>query len=205
MKSSFNAFGSRSVEFGSLHTPIWLGTVSPVPVGGTLAEAFRKKGILIPAGAGVNLSSKVITPLLTYVVKAVSTGVITIDASAYGYEPKVGDYLFKVGASDFSNNGTPVIITAVAANATDASLLDVTVAVEVSANDTVALAFSAQAIAPNGYLYNDIFTGDLDENVNATGAVVMFHPEGILIDLTPCADIAVAMAKAVPGVYQHKA
>lgn len=205
MKSSFNAFGSGAAEYGQLHTPVWLGVVSPVPVGGTLVEAFRKKGILIPAGAGVNLNNKVITPLLTYVVKAVDTGVITIDPKEYGYEPKVGDYLFKVSTSDFANNGTPVAITAVAANADDPKLLDVTVAVNAAANDVVGLAFSNSAIVPNGYLYNDIFTGDLEENVNATGAVVMFHHEGILIDLTPCAGIADAMKKAVPGVYQHKA
>lgn len=52
----------------------------------------------------------------------------------------------------------------------------------------------------NGYLYNDINLGDLD-NPQATGAVVMYHPEGLLADFTPAKDIADATLKAkVPGV-----
>lgn len=205
MSSSFNAFGSRASEIGGSR-PVWLGTPTPVPVGGTLASAYAKKGILIPAGTPVNLASKVITPYLTYAVTAVTGSVtgITIDPKAYGYVPQVGDYLFLVNKTDFSNNGTPVAITAVAANATDASLLDVTIALTgATVGSVVALAFASTAApVPNGYLWNDIFLGDLESDLAATGAVIEHAPDGILIDLTPAADIKAAMKAAVPGVYQ---
>lgn len=52
----------------------------------------------------------------------------------------------------------------------------------------------------NGYLYNDINLGDL-QNPKATGAVVMYHGEGLLVDFTPAKDIPDATLKAkVPGV-----
>jgi serine acetyltransferase len=60
-------------------------------------------------------------------------------------------------------------------------------------------------VTPNGYLYNDIWLGDIDvtdESAAATGAVVNHHPEGILIDRTPARGIAAAMAAAVPYVQQ---
>lgn len=206
MPSSFNAFGSKAVDYGQSHKPVWLGTVSPRPVGGVLATAFRKKGLHIPAGTGINLDNKVITPLLTYAVKAVAGSVtgITIDPSEYGYVPAVGDYMFIVNASAFGSNGSPVAITAVAPNATDSKLLDVTIALTgATTSSIVALAFSSTKLAtPNAYLYNDIYTGDLDSDVNATGAAVDFHGEGLLVDLTPCAGCAAAMKAAVPNVIQ---
>jgi len=205
MSSSFNAFGSRASEIGGSR-PVWLGTPTPVPVGGTLASGFAKKGIFIPAGTPVNLASKVITPYLTYAVTAVTGSVtgITIDPKAYGYVPQVGDYLFLVNKTDFSNNGTPVAITAVAANATDASLLDVTIALTgATVGSVVALAFASTAApVPNGYLWNDIYLGDLEDDLAASGAVIEHAPDGILIDLTPAAEIKAAMKAAVPGVYQ---
>lgn len=206
---SFNSFGSKSAEYGQTHKPIWLGVVSPRPVGGTLAEAFRIKGLHIPAGTGINLASKVITPLLTFKVTAVAkesttvTGVTISFPADYGYVPKVGDYLFRVNASAFGSNGSPVAITAVAPNATDASLLDVTIALTgATVGDVVGLALSSSDFpAPNAYLYNDIYL-DADSDINATGAAVDFHGEGILIDFTPCAGIAAAMKAAVPNVIQ---
>lgn len=208
MPSSFNAFGSRGREIGGSN-PVWLGVPTPVPVGGTLASGFAKKGIFIPAGTPVNLASKVITPYLTYVLTAVakesSTIVgVTIDPKAYGYVPQVGDYLFSVSKSNFASNGSPVAITAVAANATDASLLDVTIALTgVAVGDVVALAPSSTALGtPNGYLWNDIYLGDLEDDLAASGAVIEHAPDGILIDLTPAAEIKAAMKAAVPGVYQ---
>lgn len=214
MKSSFNAFGSAESNFGQTHQPVWLGTVSPRPVGGVLAAAFRKKGIRIPAGTGINLASGVITPMLTYEVKAVAGSVtgITIDPKEYGYVPAVGDYLGLVNASAFGSNGSPVAITAVAPNATDASLLDITIALTgATVGAIVCLGFSSTKVpAPNAYLYNDIYMGDIEvtaagvtaNTVAATGAAVDFHGDGILIDLTPCAGIAAAMKAAVPNVIQ---
>lgn len=212
MASSFNAFGSKTADYGQLHTPVWLGTVRPMPVGGVLAEKFRIKGLHIPAGTGINIAGGVITPFITYKVKTNTAGtgtyVLTLDPTdvkAFGYVPKVGDYLQLVDNSSFGSNGTAAAITAVAPNATDASLVDVTVNINAAAGRCVVLNFAnAKIAAPNAYLYNDIFLGDLDqnENLNASGAAVNFHGEGILIQLTPCAVYAAAMAAAVPTVVQ---
>ena len=153
-------------------------------------------------------------PMLTYEVKAVAGSVtgITIDPKEYGYVPAVGDYLGLVNASAFGSNGSPVAITAVAPNATDASLLDITIALTgATVGAIVCLGFSSTKVpAPNAYLYNDIYMGDIEataagvaaNTVAATGAAVDFHGEGILIDLTPCAGIAAAMKAAVPNVIQ---
>lgn len=210
--SSFNAYGSESNEMGQSHVPVWLGTVAPHAVGGMLNTAFLKKGLRIPAGTGVNLTAGVINPLLTYVVKAVNTGVITIDPKEYGFTPAVGEYLFLVNADSFASNGSPVAITAVAANAANSALLDVTVAIEgVAVGSVVAFApTSGAAPAPNGYLYNDIYLGGIevtaatiaDKTAAASGAVVDFHGEGLLVELTPCAGIEKAMKAAVPNVIQ---
>lgn len=216
--SSFNAFGSASLEAGQSHVPVWLGTVSPHAVGGTIATAFLKKGLHIPAGTAVNLTDKVITPFLTYKVKTNTAGSSTyvltldpVDVAAYGYVPQVGDYLQLVSESAFSSNGNATAITAVAPNATDPSLIDVTVNINAAAGKSVVLNFASSKIAvPNGYLYNDIYLGDIDVNAAnvaaftaaASGAVVDFHGEGILIDLTPCAGYPAAMKAAVPNVIQ---
>lgn len=215
--SSFNAYGSEANEIGQSHVPVWLGVVAPHAVGGTLATGFLKKGLRIPAGTGVNLTAGVITPLLTYKVVDVieeSSAVVgvTIDPKEYGFVPAVGEYLFLVNKSAFASNGSPVAITAVAANASNPELLDVTVDLSTAAEgDVVAFAPSSTALsAPNGYLYNDIYLGGIEvtaaaisaKTVAATGAVVDFHGEGLLVELTTCADIAAAMKAAVPNVIQ---
>lgn len=217
--SSFNAYGSEANEIGQSHVPVWLGVVAPHAVGGTLATGFLKKGLRIPAGTGVNLTAGVITPLLTYkVVDVIETGSpaavtgVTIDPKEYGFAPVAGDYLFLVNKSAFASNGSPVAITAVAPNASNPELLDVTVDLSTAAkDDVVAFAPSSTALsAPNGYLYNDIYLGGIEvtaaaisaKTVAATGAVVDFHGEGLLVELTPCADIAAAMKAAVPNVIQ---
>ena len=98
-----------------------------------------------------------------------------------------------------------------APNATDPSLIDVTVNINATAGKSLVLNFASSKIAvPNGYLYNDVNMGDIDVNSTsvanytaaASGAVVDFHGEGILIDLTPCAGYAAAMKAAVPNVIQ---
>ena len=211
--SSFNAFGSASNEVGQSHVPVWLGTVAPHAVGGTIATAFLKPGLHLPAGMAVNLNDKIITPFITFKVKANTAGTNTyvltldpVDAAAYGYIPQVGDYLQLVGDSAFSSNGNATAITAVAPNGTDAS-----VNINATAGKSLVLNFASSKIAvPNGYLYNDVYMGDIEVNSTtvgeytaaASGAVVDFHGEGILIDLTPCAGYAAAMKAAVPNVIQ---
>lgn len=55
----------------------------------------------------------------------------------------------------------------------------------------------------NGYLYNDIYIGsvaDTDVDNAATGAIVMHHAEGLLIDRTDFADKAAELQAKIPGV-----
>ena len=61
-----------------------------------------------------------------------------------------------------------------------------------------------ETVTPNGYLYNDIYLGKIaegDVENAATGAIVMNHAEGLLIDNTEFADIADTLATKIPGVY----
>lgn len=186
-----------------MHKPVWLGTVAPHAVGGVLAEKFRVQGLHLPAGTPVNLSAGVIKPVLAYEIKSVAsasstvTG-ITIDPSAYGVVPTTSDKM-KLVAS-----GSAVAITGVAPNATNANLLDITIALT-GATEGAAVALvpagESTAASPNGYLYNDIYLGDASD-ANATGAVVDFHGEGLLIDFTPAAFMKAAMKTAVPNVTQ---
>lgn len=188
---SFNAYGTTAKEFGRGHKPVWLGTVAPHAVGGVLAEAYRVKGLLLPAGTPVNLTNGIITPVLIQAAVAVSGNKVTIDPSVLGIVPSVGDTL----------NGKA--ITAVAANATNPALVDVTAAETgaVAGEGVTILPSGASAATPNGYLYNDIFLGDLTD-ANATGAVVDFHGEGLLIDFTPAAFMKAEMKTNVPNVIQ---
>ena len=58
-------------------------------------------------------------------------------------------------------------------------------------------------VNPNGYLYNDIYLDNIaegDVENAATGAIVMYHAEGLLIDNTEFADIADTLATKIPGV-----
>jgi len=205
MKSSFNAFGRGEYACGSLGTPVWLGTVKPVPAGGVLAAAYLLKGALYQAGTPVNLASKVITPLVVMKVTAVTTGVVTVDPGNYGIVPTVSDFIQKMGAT-FAKNGPATAITAVAVNSSDPTKLDITTSLSLSAGDTVAIVPSSEGAAiPNGYLYNDIWLGDIDltsEGAAATGAVVSHHAEGLLVDRTPAAGVKAQMLAVVPGVYQ---
>lgn len=55
----------------------------------------------------------------------------------------------------------------------------------------------------NGYLYNDIYLDAIAEgdlNNAATGAIVMHHGEGLLIDRTDFADVKDTLQKNIPGV-----
>jgi len=197
--TTFNAYGTSAKEIGKTNKPVWLGVVTPHAVGGVLAENFRIAGAHYPAGTPVNLTAGILTPVLTLSVKAVATGKITVDPSEFNIAPAVGDKVQAIGEST-----TAAAITAVAPNSANADLLDVTVSLTgVSVGDAVAIMPSSETAyaAPNGYLYNDIYLGDLSE-ANATGACVDFHGEGLLIDFTPAAAIKAVMKANVPNVVQ---
>ena len=227
--SSFNAYGSETRELGQSHVPVWLGPVAPVPVGGVLASAFLRKGLLLGAGFPVNLTNKVLTPFIGWEVVSMETvstddNIVIKPAVLGGVEivPAVGDLIQKVG-STFAATGKAAAITAVTAlTGADAGKYEVTVLHaatidSVSEGDFIAIS-SADAAGsskslknqPNGYLYNDIYLGDLDDSaaaksahtIAATGAVVKFHKYGLLVDLTASAEFKAQMAAAVPGVLQ---
>lgn len=50
--NSFNVYGQTEERIGG-NTPVWLGTVKPVPVGATIIAAERLEGQVIPAGTPV--------------------------------------------------------------------------------------------------------------------------------------------------------
>ena len=55
----------------------------------------------------------------------------------------------------------------------------------------------------NGYLYNDIYLDSVKEgdvNTAATGAIVMHHAEGLLIDRTEFGALKAELQAKVPGV-----
>ena len=223
--SSFNAFGSESIETNQSHIPVWLGVVGPVPVGGTLDKAFAKPGFLLGAGAPVNLSGKIITPFVAWeVVSNTASGsnsVIVVKAAEFGgveIAPAADDLVQKVGAT-FAATGKAAVVASVSAlTGEDAGKYEITVVAanidSVSEGDFIALSAATAAGTgkslknqPNGYLYNDIYFGNLGGSANdytlaATGAVVMYHHDGLLVELTPSAPFKDAMKAAVPGVLQ---
>lgn len=215
MKSSFNVFGQANKVYGATSTPVWLGVVSPVPVGGVLASAFKVAGALYPAGTPVNLTNKVITPFISFDVTAYTAGdtydVVTVVPNVPGFKLEASDNIMKVGAT-FDAKATGYAVTAVEESN---GALKVSIAHQntapFAAGDAIAEAAavgankSLLAAAPNAYLYNDICFGDVDvtaDTAAATGACVRYHGEGILIDRTPAAGIAAACAVAIPGVLQ---
>lgn len=224
--SSFNAFGSESLETSQSHIPVWLGVVGPVPVGGTLDKAYAKPGFLLGAGAPVNLTDKIITPFIAWEVVSMTTvstdDVIVVKPAEFGgaeLVPAVGDFIQKVGAS-FAATGKAAAVTAVTALAGDdagkyeVKVLHSATVDSLSEGDFIAISAATAAgsgkslkVQPNGYLYNDIYFGNLggsaeDGTLAATGAVVMFHHDGLLVELTPSAPFKDAMKAAVPGVLQ---
>lgn len=205
MKSTFNTYGRSVFGGGQFHVPVWMGNVHPVPVGGMLPAAYLKKGALYPAGMPVNLTGKVLTPFIVMKVTAYESGKVTVDPGQYGITPDTTCYVQKVGAT-FAKNSAAAAVTAVAANDTDKTKMDLTTTLTVAAGDAIVLSFASEgAKAPNAYLYNDISLGDIDvadDSCAASGAAVQFHAEGILVDRTPSADVKAQMAAAVPGVLQ---
>ena len=228
--SSFNAFGSVSVETNQSHIPVWLGVVGPVPVGGTLKKDYAQKGFLLPAGSPVNLTDKIITPFVGYEVVAftAATGseandTIVVKAADFGgveIAPAASDVIQKVGAT-FATQGAAraIVSSTLITEGTNAGCYTVLIAHSanlgtLAAGDvltpsagTAGASGKSIAVQPNGYLYNDIYFGDLGGSANeftlaATGAVVKYHHDGLLVELTPSAAVKEQMAAAVPGVLQ---
>lgn len=224
--SSFNAFGSTTNEVGQSHVPVWLGTVTPVPVGGTIDKAYAKKGFFLGAGAPVELADKIIKPFFAWEVVAFNAGdgtTVTTDSIIIKPDtnlPAVGDFIQKVGSA-FTSTGKAAAVASIdlLTSGDNAGCYEIKVAHSatvdsLNAGDAVSLSSAAAAgsskslaVKPNGYLYNDIYLGDLDGDADAftiaaTGAVVKFHAEGLLVELTPSAAVKTQMAAAVPGVLQ---
>ena len=225
--SSFNAFGSEASNIGQSHVPVWLGMVGPVPVGGTLDKAYARKGFFLGAGAPVNLTGKIIKPFFAWEVVAFNAGdgtTVTTDSiiikDVNGVTPAVGDYVQKVG-STFAATGKAAAVASIdlltsgdnegcyAVKVAHSATVDSLSAGDAIALSTAVAAGSSKSLAnqPNGYLYNDIYFGALDGNKDAytlaaTGAVVMYHHDGLLVELTPSAPVKAQMKAAVPGVLQ---
>ena len=228
--SSFNAFGSASVETNQSHIPVWLGVVGPVPVGGTLKKEYAQKGFLLPAGSPVNLTDKIITPFVGYEVVSYSAAgasdtydTIVVKPADFGgvkVAPSADDILQKVGGTfDATGAARAVYSSTLITEGTNAGAYTVLIAKSanlgsLAAGDvltpsagTAGASGKSIAVKPNGYLYNDIYFGDLDGDANAytlaaSGAVVMYHHDGLLVELTPSAGLKAQMKAAVPGVLQ---
>ena len=228
--SSFNAFGSEAIDAAQSHIPVWLGTVGPVPVGGTLKKDYVRKGFLLPAGSPVNLTDKIITPFIGWVVVAYSAAgasdtydTIVVKPAEFGgveIAPAADDVIQKVGAT-FATTGAAraVYSSTLITEGTNAGCYTVLIAKSanlgsLNAGDvltpsagTAGASGKSIACQPNGYLYNDIYFGNLEGSANeytlaATGAVVKYHHDGLLVELTPSAAVKELMAAAVPGVLQ---
>ena len=224
-KSSFNAFGAKAKNYGS-NVPVWLGVPTPVPVGGTLASAACIAGALYGAGFPVKLASKTITPFIgwevvsfTAAVSPATEDVVVVKPVVLGkvtVAPAVGDFIQKVGAT-FATTGKAAEVTAstLLTSGDNEGCYEVKVLHSAtidtpSAGDVITISAAEDAgssksikVIPTGYLWNDIYFGDLESNLAATGAVIEFAPDGILIDLTPAAAVKAQMKAAVPGVYQQ--
>ena len=228
--SSFNAFGSEAMDAAQIHIPVWLGVVGPVPVGGTLKKDYAQNGFLLPAGSPVNLTDKIITPFVGYevvaftaatgsetydtiVVKPADFGGVKVAPAADDVLQKVGDTFAATGAAraaysstlitEGTNAGCYTVLVAHSANLGTLAAGDVLT----PSAGTAGASGKSIAVKPNGYLYNDIYFGALDGSANnfdlaATGAVVMYHHDGLLVELTPSAAVKDQMKAAVPGVLQ---
>jgi len=219
--SSFNAFTQKKRTGYNGGVPVWLGIVSPRPVGGTLATAFCKEGILIPAGAPVYFdeANKTVTPFLAWEVVSVdsSTHAITVKANDYAILPAANDFLGIVGTT-FAATGAAGKASSVAAGATDGQYVitmtdgkldGATAGSFLAASAATAVASSGASLAnqPNAYLYNDVcienlLPGESYDSKKASCAVVDFHGEGILINRTASAPFKSQMKSAVPAVIQ---
>lgn len=217
MASTFNAFGKTRKEWGNPSVPVWLGKVRAVPVGGSLADADIIDGAFYAAGTPVQLDGKTIKIFRGYKVKSFAAGESTADDTIVVYAegniaPEVDDIIQVVGAT-FAATGSAAAVKTVAIADGEITItvangaLGTPAAGDVITYSASESAGSSKAIAviPNGYLYNDIYLDNIDVNdecAGASGAVVRYHGEGILINRTPAAIVKAQMAAAVPGVLQ---
>lgn len=219
--SSFNAFTQKVRANAGQSVPVWLGVVSPRPVGGVLTAPFRKAGILIPAGTPVHFdeAAGTIAPFAAWKVVSVnsSTHAITVEASAVDVLPVEGDYLGIVGAT-FATTGAAAAVSSVAAGSTEgqyvitmatAAIDGATAGQYIAWSSATSAGASGKSLAnqPNAYLYNDIciapaVAGVSYDYIAASGAVVDFHGEGLLINRTPGAPFAAQLKVAIPNVIQ---
>lgn len=219
--STYNTYFNAEARYGQ-HIPVWLGVVSPIPVGGVLAESECVAGNFLPAGTPMELKAGVASPLKGFVVKSTATSgtntIITVKPLFPGESPKTSDFLQKVGAT-FAATGKAWNPDAVAVNSSDAEAFDITIATanidSVAAGDVLAYS-SATAegsskslkVQPNYYLYNDVAIpsdgpGITISNIQASVALVNFHGEGILVNRTPAAAVKAQMKAACPNVIQE--
>lgn len=219
--STYNTYFNKNIQAGA-EVPVWLGVVSPIPVGAVLGSDYAKAGAFYPAGTPMALDAtgRIATPLLGFVVLNYATdstnSLITVKGNVPGLAPKATDVLQKVGAT-FAATAKAWSPASIAAGANDGEYV---ITVATSGIDVVAagdmLAYSAGttgaskslAVKPEYYLYNDvaidpIANNESIENVQASVSLVNFHGEGILIKRTPAAGCAAAMKAAVPNVYQE--
>lgn len=227
--SSFNAFGSEALDAARSHTPVWLGFPGAIPVGGTLDKAYAKPGLLLAAGAPVNITDKVITPFVAWEVVSFTAAVspatedaIVIKPAVFGgaeIVPAASDLIQKVGAT-FAATGKAAVVASITALTGDNAgkyeikVLHSATVDNLTEGDYIAISSATSAgsskslkVQPNGYLYNDVYFGALNGSANnytlaASGAVIMYHHDGLLVELTPSAPFKAAMKAAVPGVLQ---
>ena len=220
--STYNTYFNKNIQAGA-EVPVWLGVVSPIPVGAVLGSDYAKAGAFYPAGTPMALDStgRIATPLLGFVVVSYATdstnSLITVKGNVPGLAPKATDVLQKVGAT-FAATAKAWSPASIAAGTNEGEYV---ITVATSGIDVVAagdmLAYSASttagaskslAVKPEYYLYNDVAIDPIANNesianVQASVSLVNFHGEGILIKRTPAAGCAAAMKAAVPNVYQE--
>lgn len=215
MRGSFNSFAQGKIQANGQVIPVWLGVVSPLPVGGVLDAAFCVAGMHIPAGTPITLANGVIKPFAAWEVVSYSSvdKTITVKADANGFLPKANDYIGACSASDFVAVKKSSKVTSVAADATEGQYVitcnDTNIPGGVSAGqfivfsaETSAKASGAANLVPNAYLYNDIHIEDgaWVDYAKASGAAVNFHGEGLLINRTSGAAFKAALKVAIPNV-----
>ena len=191
--SSFNAYGSESREISQSHVPVWLGKVSPVPVGGNLVSDYLQKGLLLGAGFPVKYASKAITPFVCWEVVSFTgaTGSETVDTIVIKPAilgdvkiiPAAADLIQKVG-STFAATGKAAAVASISeitegdnAGCYTVTVLHSATIDSVSAGDALAISSAVSAgsskslkVQPNAYLYNDIYLGNLDDSAAAKSA-----------------------------------
>lgn len=215
---NFNSIGQFDGNLGG-SIPVWCGVVSPVPAGGVLASRYAVKGLFVPAGSPVYYddANRKIYPLAFWKVVSVdsTTHAITVEENVFGIAPKADDIIGIIGAT-FATTSAAGKVSAVAAGTTagqivitftDGKLDGASVGsyLTFSAASAVATSGASMAYQPNAYLYNDIcIDGLFNKNVNASGAVVKFHGEGLLIDRTKGSAFASQLAAAIPTVILVK-